>query len=182
MGGLLMLQVRDVEHEDMDLILALDKVTFGQDSFGETGMDYCLSQGMIFRKIESDKTGILFGFIIISSFDPEDLPYQLNVSIPQPTVVLAHIMNLCIHPDYRKRGIGSYLLQSSLKTLCDQGYRMVFLETQEKNEPARRFYERYKFKVIQRVDHYYRSHQAALVMLSSLNNLSPPSSPPSDVP
>jgi ribosomal protein S18 acetylase RimI-like enzyme len=175
-----MLQVRDVEPEDMDLILALDKVTFGQDSFGETGMDYCLAQGMIFRKIESDKTGILFGFIIISNYDPDELPYQLEVSIPQPTVALAHIMNLCIHPDFRRRGIGSYLLQFSLNNLWDQGYRMVFLETQEENEPARRFYERHKFKMVQRVDHYYRSHQAALVMVSSLNNLQPNSVPPLD--
>jgi ribosomal protein S18 acetylase RimI-like enzyme len=172
-----MLQVRDVESKDMDSIIALDKVTFGQDSFGETGMEYCRAQGMIFRKIGSDKTRILFGFIIISSYDPNELPYQLEVSIPKPTMALAHIMNFCIHPDYRNRGIGSYLLQSSLRSLYDQGYQMVFLETQEKNELARRFYERYKFKVVQRVDHYYRSHQAALVMLSSLNNL--PSNSPS---
>jgi len=52
-----------------------------------------------------------------------------------------HIENVVTHADYRKRGIGTRLLQHALQVAWDTGCYKVMLSTSRKDEAVMRFYE-----------------------------------------
>lgn len=75
-----------------------------------------------------------------------------------------HIMNLAVHPDYRRRGIGGLLLQDLFDQARRRGVRRLRLEVRVSNVPAQRLYQRYGFRVERRRRHYYSDGEDALVM------------------
>jgi ribosomal-protein-alanine N-acetyltransferase len=58
----------------------------------------------------------------------------------------SHITNIAIHPNYRKQGIGSSLLEAFLKYCKSQGCIAFTLEVRNSNKAARTLYEKYSFK------------------------------------
>ncbi|NIM47789.1 MAG: ribosomal protein S18-alanine N-acetyltransferase [Gemmatimonadales bacterium] len=75
------------------------------------------------------------------------------------------ILNLAVHEDHRRQGIGRRLVRKALTLLAAQGARTVFLEVRESNLAARAFYERLGFKERGRRRHYYRRpREDALVL------------------
>ena len=58
----------------------------------------------------------------------------------------SHITNIAIHPNYRKQGIGSSLLEAFLKYCKSQGCIAFTLEVRNSNKAARTLYEKYNFK------------------------------------
>jgi ribosomal-protein-alanine N-acetyltransferase len=58
----------------------------------------------------------------------------------------SHITNIAIHPNYRKQGIGSSLLEEFLKYCKSQGCIAFTLEVRNSNKAARTLYEKYNFK------------------------------------
>lgn len=82
----------------------------------------------------------------------------------------AHILNLAVHPDFRKIGIGSLLVSNILEELRSTGCRYVYLEVRASNIAAKRLYERFGFKVIGIRKHYYiRPEEDAYVMMLELD-------------
>ena len=58
----------------------------------------------------------------------------------------SHITNIAIHPNYRKQGLGSSLLEAFLKYCKSQGCIAFTLEVRGSNKAARTLYEKYNFK------------------------------------
>ena len=58
----------------------------------------------------------------------------------------SHITNIAVHPNYRKQGIGSSLLEEFLKYCKSQGCIAYTLEVRNSNKAARTLYEKYNFK------------------------------------
>lgn len=56
------------------------------------------------------------------------------------------IYTLCVHPEYRRRGIARALLTAGLQYLKDQGAAEVRLQTHPENIPALELYLRYGFR------------------------------------
>lgn len=82
----------------------------------------------------------------------------------------AHILNLAVHPDFRRMGIGSLLVNNSLEELRGTGCRYVYLEVRVSNVVAKKLYERFGFKVIGIRKHYYvRPEEDAYVMMLELD-------------
>lgn len=82
----------------------------------------------------------------------------------------AHILNLAVHPEFRKMGIGSLLVSTILDELKGTGCRYVYLEVRVSNIAAKRLYERLRFKVIGVRKHYYiRPEEDAYVMMLELD-------------
>lgn len=67
----------------------------------------------------------------------------------------AHILNLAVHPDCRKMGIGRLLVSTVLEELINTGCRYVYLEVRASNIAAIRLYEGFGFKKIGIRKHYY---------------------------
>ena len=67
--------------------------------------------------------------------------FQMTVEFPD----CAEIMLLYVHPKYQRRGFGGRLLTHVLNGLRRDGYARAVLDTAEKNEGARIFYEKHGF-------------------------------------
>ena len=57
----------------------------------------------------------------------------------------AHVLNLCIHPDYQRRGLGYQLLIYALNQLRANGGGVVYLEVRCSNAPAIALYQKIGF-------------------------------------
>jgi [ribosomal protein S18]-alanine N-acetyltransferase len=68
----------------------------------------------------------------------------------------AEILSIAVAASHRGRGLSRNLLLTHLGHLAGRGVRIVFLEVEENNQPARRLYERAGFVVAGRRERYYR--------------------------
>lgn len=57
----------------------------------------------------------------------------------------AHILQLAIHPEYHRHGLGQKLLQHLLNMAKIHGGNEVFLEVRDSNTPAISLYKKYNF-------------------------------------
>jgi ribosomal-protein-alanine N-acetyltransferase len=80
----------------------------------------------------------------------------------------AEILSVAIAPAWRGRGFARPLLDLHLRRLSGLGARAVFLEVDEKNQPARRLYRRAGFAEVGRRQGYYDNASAALVLRRDL--------------
>lgn len=79
-----------------------------------------------------------------------------------------HIKDLAVGPDYRRRGIASRLLSSSLTRLRAGGAGLVNLEVRRDNRPARSLYEDFGFSEERVEEGYYEDGTDALVMCRAI--------------
>jgi ribosomal-protein-alanine N-acetyltransferase len=68
----------------------------------------------------------------------------------------AEILSIAVDAKHRGRGLSRNLLLTHLGHLAGRGVRIVFLEVEEKNHPARRLYDRAGFSVAGRRERYYK--------------------------
>lgn len=79
----------------------------------------------------------------------------------------AHLLNLCIHPDWQQRGYGSLLLEYTINQVTRMENKTMFLEVRESNLRAAALYRNRGFRVIGHRPSYYRAgdgRENAIVM------------------
>lgn len=76
-------------------------------------------------------------------------------------VDMGWIATICVHPDFRRQGLGEQLLQT-----CEQALDVhrVRLTLRESNKDARRLYERMGYAEADRWVRYYRNKEDGIVM------------------
>lgn len=70
----------------------------------------------------------------------------------------AEILSIAIDRRFHGQGLSRNLLLTHLGHLAGRGVRIIFLEVEENNQPARRLYERAGFVVVGRRDRYYHGN------------------------
>jgi len=68
----------------------------------------------------------------------------------------AEILSIAVAAGYRGRGLSRDLLLTHLGHLAGHGVRVVFLEVEENNQPARKLYARAGFGIAGRRERYYQ--------------------------
>ncbi|MDE3209110.1 MAG: ribosomal protein S18-alanine N-acetyltransferase, partial [Pseudomonadota bacterium] len=84
----------------------------------------------------------------------------------------AHVLNICIAPDYRGQGLGRHLLGRLLDISRWNGAERVFLEVRPSNPLAKALYESVGFTEIGRRPRYYPARDGredAIVMALELS-------------
>lgn len=81
---------------------------------------------------------------------------------------LGHIVTLDIPVEWRRRQIGTLLMNKAEEWLERNACRMVYLEAAVDNHPAIRFYEKRDYQSCQRVEGYYSDGTAALILAKTL--------------
>ena len=84
----------------------------------------------------------------------------------------AHLLNLCIHPDWQHRGYGSLLLEYTINHVARLGSEAIFLEVRKSNPRAVDLYKNRGFKVIGQRPSYYKAGEGredAIVMRLALD-------------
>ena len=75
------------------------------------------------------------------------------------------MMNVAVHPDYRRRGIGEALVEELIVRLKAMGNECLTLEVRASNEPAKQLYDKLGFREVGRRPNYYRNpKEDALIM------------------
>jgi ribosomal-protein-alanine N-acetyltransferase len=140
--------MRAMQEQDIPAIIKIERISFSTPwseaaFFSEIHKSYSLA-----RVAVSGDT--IVGYICVD--------YILNE---------CHIMNLAVHPDFRRQGIATILLEEVMKELRKKGCRFFYLEVRFSNTGARAFYERFSFRIVGIRKKYYTSpnEDAALMML-----------------
>jgi ribosomal protein S18 acetylase RimI-like enzyme len=68
------------------------------------------------------------------------------VGVQQHEDGVGEIRRLRVHHDYRRRGVGSALVEQALKFCRDRGYLKIALDTFMEREPAIRLFEKFHFR------------------------------------
>jgi ribosomal-protein-alanine N-acetyltransferase len=78
-----------------------------------------------------------------------------------------HVLNIAVHPDFRRRKIATELMENILNESKERGCRFFYLEVRASNTGAVTFYESFGFKIAGVRRRYYSSPEedATLMVL-----------------
>ncbi len=133
--------------QDVDLIYEIEQLAYPFPWSRGSFVD-CLHAGYICFGLQMGKD--LAGYTIFSSAADE-----------------AHLLNLCVHPDWQHRGYGSLLLEYSINHAVKLKNEAMFLEVRVSNPRAAALYENRGFRVIGQRSSYYQAGEGredAIVM------------------
>jgi ribosomal-protein-alanine N-acetyltransferase len=85
----------------------------------------------------------------------------------------AHLLNLCIHPDWQHQGYGSLLLEFAINYVVRLDNTAMYLEVRNSNPGAMTLYESRGFTIIGRRADYYQAadgREDAIVMRLELRS------------
>jgi len=138
---------------DLRLVMDIEKKSFSHpwhlSSFEGEIQNYDISFPYVVIHPESGK---LIGYIIF---------WQIGDEV--------QISNFALHPDFRRKGIGSSVLRRILNIIQRRGARMVILEVRESNNSARFLYKKFGFKEAGiRKDYYSLPNEDAVVMVKKM--------------
>ena len=77
---------------------------------------------------------------------------------------VAEIINISVLNDFRKKGVGTKLIDFSIKYLIENKFSGVMLEVNEENLPAISLYDKMGFKKIHIRKKYYEGKYDAIIM------------------
>jgi ribosomal-protein-alanine N-acetyltransferase len=75
-----------------------------------------------------------------------------------------HILNIAVHPDSRRLGIGAVLITETVNEAKSTGAGVVTLEVRRSNLPARQLYRKFEFEERRLRRHYYGPGEDAIIM------------------
>ncbi len=143
--------LRAYEAHDFAALHRLDQSCFPAGiSYSKTTLRYFLSLPSADCVVAFDG-GKLAGFILTEENPP-----------------LAHVITLDIAESYRRRGVGTALLQENEKNLSLRGVRTVLLETAIENEAAVAFWKRHGYRTEAVLKRYYLGRLDAYEMRKTL--------------
>ena len=74
-----------------------------------------------------------------------------------------NIHAIAVHPDYRKKGLGVLLLNKLIYDAKEKGCQLATLEVDEKNNAAKKLYEKFGFKTCGLRKNYFSNGNNALI-------------------
>ena len=83
----------------------------------------------------------------------------------QTVVGETDMMNVAVHPDFRRRGIAEALVNGLVNNLKQMGSHCLTLEVRASNAPAIALYEKMGFSEIGRRKNYYRNPREDALIL-----------------
>ncbi|MDP8245511.1 MAG: ribosomal protein S18-alanine N-acetyltransferase [Candidatus Hinthialibacter antarcticus] len=148
-----MIHIVDLSSSDLDAVCLIENLSFGDPwkrDFFEA--EFQVESFNYFRGAKMDER--LAGYCLFWLFPEDDI----------------QITNIAVHPDFRRRGVATFLLQDAIKSGREKQAQRVILEVRESNLSARSFYEGLGFEQIGRRKRYYEDPiEDALLLGLSLN-------------
>ncbi len=144
--------IRPLERGDIDAILEIERASFPAPWSRQMFLD------------ELDNAS--FSFFIVAEEQGDIIGYGgFRMVIDE-----AHIGNLAVRADRRRRGIGKLILDSMLLTAREERISSIMLEVRVTNEPAQQLYRSSGFrKVGLRRGYYPLTGEDAVLMTASLD-------------
>ena len=130
--------IRDMTHEDLSMVSDIERRSY----------EFPWSHG-VFRDC------LLAGYQNIVLLRGDDVTGYGVLSVAAGE---AHILNICVAPDYRSRGYGEKLLDEMLFRARAASVRQIFLEVRPSNERAIALYRKKGFHQVANRPAYYQAH------------------------
>lgn len=145
------IQVRGMRMDDLETVGALEMLSY-EFPWSQGIFSDCLKAGHPCWILSVDEVTAGYGILSMGAGE-------------------AHVLNICIAPDYRGQGLGRHLLGRLLDISRWNGAERVFLEVRPSNPLAKALYESVGFTEIGRRPRYYPAHDGredAIVMALDL--------------
>jgi [ribosomal protein S18]-alanine N-acetyltransferase len=147
--------LRSYEPHDFAALHKLDQACFPPGiSYSKTTLRYFLTLPAADCVVAEDR-GHIVGFILSEENPP-----------------LAHIVTLDVEEKYRRRGIGTALLEKLESNLAARGVRSILLETATNNEAAVAFWKSHGYRIEAVLKRYYLGRNDAYEMRKILPSAS----------
>ncbi len=131
------IEIRAMLDDDVSAVAAVERASY-QFPWSEGIFRDCVRVGYLCRVVEC--AGVVIGHGIVSTGAGE-----------------AHILNVCVRPEYRCRGIGRQLLRYLLDRARALGMAEAFLEVRPSNTTAIRLYQTLGFEQVGVRRGYYQA-------------------------
>lgn len=143
--------LRNAKIDDIDIIEEIENICFAQPWSRESiRKEIEENELAIYLVLEVD--GIVRGYVGMWRIIDE-----------------GHITNIAVHPDWRRRHIGSSLMVGLLSAAEDNGIKRATLEVRESNIAAQRMYKRFGFKAEGiRKSYYEDNKENAIIMWADI--------------
>lgn len=145
--------IRPMSRGDADAVFEIEQASYPYPWTRGIFFD-CLRIGYCCRVAEFD--GAIAGYAILSAAAGE-----------------AHLLNLCVAPDHRRKGLGQMLIDGVLVDAELRQAGRLFLEVRPSNRAAIKLYRQNDFHVIGRRPDYYpgdNGYEDALVMVHHIDD------------
>jgi ribosomal-protein-alanine N-acetyltransferase len=142
--------IRDMREDDIPDVLEIERISFSTPC----AEHFFLTE--IFEKNALSKVAVfeeeIIGFICVNYTSHE-----------------SDIFDLAVHPDFRRRGAASVLMDEVTMELRERGCSFVYLKVRASNTDAQKFYRNFGFRVESiRKKYYSDPNEDALVMMARL--------------
>ena len=104
---------------------------------------------------EVDNSSISHPLVVIHSRLKKIIGYLIYWHIKEEV----QISNICIHPDFRRLGIGEMILHDLIAGVKENGAEYIILEVRPSNMSAKRLYEKLGFQNVGVRRNYYMNPQ-----------------------
>jgi len=102
---------------------------------------------------------------VVANFSKKVVGYILGYKKPNG---LGSIKTLAVNPNFRQQGIGTKLVNFTTKRLKKESVKEVFLHTRTKNQIAILFYKKLGFKILKKIENYYKNGDNAYLMVKKI--------------
>jgi [ribosomal protein S18]-alanine N-acetyltransferase len=144
-----MLQIREALRRDLAAILEIERLAFPVPwSFGSFERELTLP----------------FSRITVATLGVQDAGDVIGFLCRWLVADECHILNVAVHPDFRRRGVGAYLLNAALLEAAQRHAMLVSLEVRRTNVAARALYRKFRFEERRLRRGYYGPGDDAIVM------------------
>jgi ribosomal-protein-alanine N-acetyltransferase len=142
--------IREMYPDDIPEIVSIERLSFSTPWSETSFRSEIYSRYSITRVAELN--GIIVGYVCVKHVADE-----------------CHLLDLAVHPDYRKRGIATMLLDNVIQELRVEGCRFFYLEVRASNYAAKKLYEKFGFNMVGvRKGYYVYPAEDAVIMMLEL--------------
>lgn len=145
------LKIREARSDDLDSVLKIEFLCFGQGAYSEDLLRLYLALSPK-TLLMAEMGGAVVGYVI-------GLTKRWGEG---------HVLSLAVHPDYRRRGVATALMKELLERFKSEGARAARLEVQVSNKAAINLYRKLGFKTISVARGYYPDGKDAYLMVATL--------------
>lgn len=141
-------KIEKMKQADIEAVIAIEAKAYGEHHWSKESFFNELSNELARYYTAFDENGRLIG-------------YAGNWQILEE----AHITNIAVDIDYRRKHIGEALLTRIIDDSINNGVKYITLEVRVSNTPAIKLYEKYGFKSLgTRKGYYQNNNEDALIM------------------
>ncbi len=145
--------LRPFRRDDLQTLYEIDQACF------IPGISYSRAELTAFTGHRNSQTWVAEEAEVVAGF---------LIAQREPRKIL-HIVTIDVVKAWRRRGVGSLLMDAAEQWAVDRGLSMIGLETAHDNLAAQKFYRARGYLKVDEIEHYYADGSTAWVMVKELD-------------